>query len=171
MAASTNKKVVVARFEREPVAGFVQTPSGFTPDAVELLTPAGTLLLLPYSEVKAVCFVRDFADGDGWRPHRAYAARPKTPGLWVRMTFRDGDVAEGVVANNLTLIEPNGFQVVLPDPAFAGQRYFVPRAALRDMVALGVIGGALKRKRPAKVETDAGQMEMFGDRGTEGSSA
>ena len=159
MAASTNKKVVVTRFEREPLAGFVQTPGGFAADAVELLTPSGTLLRIPNSEIKAVCFVRDFADGDTWRPHRTYAARPKSPGLWVRLTFQDGDTAEGVIANNLTLLDPSGFQIVLPDSSFAGQRYFVPREALRELVVLGVIGGAVKRK--PKPEPDAGQLEMF----------
>ena len=161
MATSTNKKVVVTRFEREPVPGFVQTPGGFSTDSVELLSPSGTLLRIPYSEAKAVCFVRDFEDGDGWRPHRAYAARPKTPGLWVRLTFQDGDTSEGVIANNLMLLEPQGFQIILPDPSFAGQRLFVPREALRELVVLGVIGSGLKRKRVAKPEADAGQLEMF----------
>ena len=53
----------MTRFDREPVEGFVQTPAGFSPDAVELLTPAGNLFRLPYPDVKAVCFIRDF-DGN-----------------------------------------------------------------------------------------------------------
>jgi hypothetical protein len=154
VASSTNKKVIVTRFEREPVPGFVQTPGGFTAQAVELLTPSGSLLQIPYSEVKAVCFVRDFEDGDGWQPHRAYAARPKTPGLWVKLTFQDRDTCEGVIANNFMQLEPSGFQVTLPNPTFAGQRVFVPREALQELVVLGVVGAGAKRKPAAKVTSE-----------------
>ena len=122
--------MIVTRFDREPVPGFVQTPGGFAADSVELLTPSGTVVRVPYSEVKAVCFVRDFEDGDGWRQDRTYAARPKTAGLWVRLRFQDGDTSEGVIPNNLMLLEPEGFQIILPDPSFMGQRLFVPREAL-----------------------------------------
>lgn len=160
MAPSTSKKVIVIRFDREPVPGFVHTPGGFALNSVELLSPSGILLRLAYSEVKAVCFVRDFEDGDGWRPHRAYAARPKTPGLWVRLTFRDGDTSEGVISNNLMLLESAGFQIIVPDPSFAGQRIFVPREALREVIVLGVIGSAAKRRRPAKAESED-QLGLF----------
>jgi hypothetical protein len=162
VAPSTNKKVIAIRFERDSVSGFVQTPGGFASDGLELLTPSGTLVRLPHSEVKAVCFVRDFDDDDGWKPHRAYAARPKTPGLWVRLAFRDGDTSEGVIPNNLMLLEPSGFQIILPDPSFLGQRMFVPREALRDLQVLGVIGSPLKRKRAARPEAEeTDQLEMF----------
>jgi hypothetical protein len=161
-SVATNKKVIVTRFDRDPVPGFVQTPGGFSADSVELLTPSGTLVHVPYSEVKAVCFVRDFEDGDGWHANRAYAARPKTAGLWVRLTFRDGDTSEGVIPNNLMLLEPEGFQVIPPDPSFLGQRLFVPREALRELLVLGVIGSPLKRKRPAKAEPEStDQLGLF----------
>ena len=158
MALTTNKKVFVTRFERESVQGFVQTPGGFTDDSVELLTPAGTLLRFPYSEVKAVCFVRDFDGGDTWREHRSFASRPKAPGLWVRLVFLDNDSTEGMLANNLMLLEPNGFFITPPDPSFQNQRIFVPRVALREVQVVGVIGSRAKVPKPPKA---AGQLEMF----------
>ena len=148
----------MTRFERESVHGFVQTPGGFTADSVELLTPAGALMQLSYSEVKAVCFVRDFDAGDTWREHRSFASRPKAPGLWVRLVFQDADSTEGMLANNLMLLEPNGFFITPPDPTFQNQRIFVPRMALREVQVVGVIGGKRKVARPAKPE---GQLEMF----------
>ena len=69
--------------------------------------------------------------GETWREHRAFATRPKSPGLWVRLVFRDGDSIEGMLANNLMLLEPAGFCIIPPDPTFQNQRIFVPRAALR----------------------------------------
>ncbi|MSV36203.1 MAG: hypothetical protein EXQ47_11500 [Bryobacterales bacterium] len=161
MAPTTNKKVLVVRFERESVEGFVQTPGGFTATAVELLTPGGNLSQLPYEQVKAVCFIRDFAGGDTWREHRTFASRPKTPGLWVRLVFRDGDTAEGIATSNLLLLEPTGFHVIPPDPTFQNQRVFVPRAALREVQVLGVIGSRPRRpgRRPTQEESD--QLTMF----------
>jgi uncharacterized protein DUF6982 len=162
VALSAHKKVFVARFEREPTHGFVQTPSSFTSDAVELLTPQGALQILPYSEVKAVCFVRDFESGESWRERRAFATRPKTPGLWVRLTFRDGDTAEGLLPNNLLQVESFGFFLIPPDPTFQNQRIFVPREALTEVQVLGVIGSALRRPKAAKpAAADDGQLEMF----------
>ena len=160
MPPTTNKKVFVTRFERESVPGFVQTPGGFTEASVELLTPAGNLVQLPYQEVKAVSFIRDFESGDTWREHRSFTSRPKTTGLWVRLVFRDGDTAEGILANNLLLTEPTGYYVIPPDPTFQNQRVFVPRAALRELLVLGVIGSRPRRApKPPKGESD--QLTMF----------
>jgi hypothetical protein len=164
VATSTNKKVLVTRFERESVAGFVQTPGGLGVEAVELLTPSGSLVRLPYSEVKAVCFVRDFEGGETWREHRAFATRPKTPGLWIKLVFRDQDSTEGLLANNLMLVEEAGFHIIPPDPTFQSQRIFVPRMALREVQVLGVIGSGLRRRKAAKPDMAKGpsdQIELF----------
>lgn len=164
MAVTSNKKVVVARFERAPLHGFLQVPGGLTPEAAELLTPDGTLLVTPFQEIKVVCFVRDFEDAQSWREHRTFASRPKTPGLWVRLRFRDGDELEGLLPNNLLLVEPGGLTVVPPDPAAHNQRIFVPRQALRSAEVLGVIGSPLRRRRakpPAREVAAQRQIEMF----------
>jgi len=163
VAGITNRKVLIARFDRETLSGFVQTPGGFSADSVELLTQAGTLIRVPYSETKAVCFVRDFESGETWREHRSFASRPKSTGLWVRVQFRDGDSIEGMLANNLMLVEPEGFGIVPPDPTFHNQRIFVPRAAIEDLQVLGVIGSPLKRRPAKKTGNTVDQLEMFGE--------
>ena len=164
MALTTNKRVLLARFDRETLAGFVQTPSGFGAESIELLTPEGTVIQVPYTETKVVCFVRDFEAGESWRDHRTFATRPKSAGLWVRLLFRDGDSVEGMLANNLLLVEPAGFSIIPPDPTFQNQRLFVPRAALADVQVLGVIGSGVKRRPAKKVDEDQGQLQMFEDR-------
>jgi hypothetical protein len=156
---STNKKVLVARFDRSPMVGFVRSPDGFEPDGFDLLTPEGSHARVAYDETKVVCFVRDLEAGETWREHRAFATRPKSPGLWVRLAFRDGDSLEGIAPNNLLLVEGPGFSIVPPDPTFQNQRIFVPRVALTDVQVLGVIGSALRRRK-AKVETPD-QLKMF----------
>lgn len=163
MAGTANKKVLVGRFDRETLRGFVQSPGGFELDRLELLTPEGALLKIPYSETKVVCFVRDFDAGETWREHRTFSTRPKTAGLWVRLRFRDGDSLEGMLGNNLMLVEPSGFSIIPPDPTFQNQRIFVPRAALADVQVLGVIGSPLRRRTTKKVEKEEGQLKMFGE--------
>ena len=160
MALASNKKVLIVRFERESLQGFVQTPAGLEGEAIELLRLDGSLVRVPLTETKIVCFVRDFDAGELWREHPAFATRPKTPGLWVRFRFRDGDWLEGLAPNNLLQIEPAGFSAIPPDPSFQNQRVFIPRPALTGVEVLGVIGSPLRR-RGAKPARDQDQLKMF----------
>ena len=146
MAGSTTKKVLIRRFEREPLAGFVNPQLYLRAAGVELLTPAGAVNLVPYDEIKTVCFVKDFEAHEEAR--KVFNTRPKTDGLWVRMTFRDEEVMEGILANNLLQLEPYGFTVVPPDPYSNNQRIFLPRAALKELQVLGVVGSPLRRRKP-----------------------
>lgn len=153
---------MVARFDRAPLQGFVQTPGGLQADVLELLTPEGTLIKIPYSEMKAVCFVRDFETAETWKRNRSFAARPKSPGLWVQLRFRDGDTLEGLIPNNLLQAEPAGFSVIPPDPTFQNQRVFVPKEALESVQVLGVIGSPLRRRaKEAAAKEKDDQLEMF----------
>jgi hypothetical protein len=115
---------------------------------------------VPFTDTKAVCFVRDFDAGETWQKHRAFLTRPKTAGLWVRLRFRDGDSLEGLIANNLMLVETNGISVVPPDPTYQNQKIFVPREALANVEVLGVIGSSARRKAKAAGEREE-QLKMF----------
>ncbi len=145
MANSTAKKVVVTRFDRENLTGFVNTLSYLQPTAIEILKPDGSLVLLPYEEVKSVCFVKDFtAEAE---PRRIFMTRPKLEGLWVRMQFRDGEVLDGILPNNLLAWDIAGFTVTPPEPDANNQLVFVPRSALKSIQVLGVVGSPLRAKR------------------------
>jgi hypothetical protein len=145
VAGSTVKKVVVRRFDRENLIGFVNAFSYLQPSAIELLTPEGSLVLLPYEDVKSVCFVKDFeAEAES---RRIFMTRPKLEGLWVRMFFRDGEVLDGILPNNLLAGEIAGFTVTPPEPDANNQRVFVPRSALKSIQVLGVVGSPLRTRR------------------------
>lgn len=145
MASSTAKKVIVRRFDRENLTGFVNIFSYLQPNAIELLTPEGALVLLPYDEVRSVCFVKDFeAEAES---RRVFMTRPKLEGLWVRMMFRDGEILDGILPNNLLAWEVSGFTVTPPEPDANNQRVFVPRSALKSIQVLGVVGSPLRPKR------------------------
>jgi hypothetical protein len=159
LGVSTNKKVLVARFDREPLSGFVSPQSYLLPGGVELLTQEGALNTVPYEEIKLVCFVRDFQQGEPRKELRVFTTRPKMEGLWIRMRFRDGDVMDGVLANNLLQLDSIGFSVIPPDPGFQNQRIFVPKAALSSIQVLGVVGSPLRIRKPKEVAKE--QIEMF----------
>lgn len=148
MNISTNKKVVVRRFDREPVAGFVNPQTYLQPGGMEVLSLSGSLAVIPYHEAKAVCFVRDFDLAEPPPERRVFNTRPRLNGIWVRMRFRDGELMDGLLANNLLQLEPYGFTVVPPNPSSNNQRIFVPRAALRDLQVLGVVGSPLRPSKP-----------------------
>lgn len=160
MSASTTKKVLIQRFEKEPLAGFVSPLVYLTSTGIEVLTTSGTIVEIPFTEIKTVCFVKDFHAADLNRERRLFLTRPKTEGLWVRMKFRDGDCMDGILANNLLLIEPQGFTLVPPDASLNNQKVFVPRAALTELQVMGVVGSPLRKPRK-KAAAQQQQLKMF----------
>ena len=157
MAVSTTKKALVRRFDREPLAGFLHPHEYQQPSGVQILTPAGAVVSVPYAEIKTVCFVRDW-DAPA-EPSRIFHTRPKMEGLWIRMTFRDGELMDGILPNNLLLWDIFGYSVIPPEPYANNQKVFIPRQALQQVQVLGVVGSPLTRKR-TKAAADE-QISLF----------
>lgn len=147
MAGSTTKKAIIRRFDRESLAGYVNPASYLQLTGVELLSAEGNLATIPYDEIKTISFVREF-ESEPENERRVFNTRPKMEGLWVSFQFRDGEVLEGVMPNNLLTVEPHGFAVIPPDPYSNQQRIFIPRTAVRAAEVLGVVGSPLKRRKP-----------------------
>jgi len=146
LASSTTKKAVIRRFQKEPLAGYVNPASYLQPAGVDLLSALGNVSTVPYEEIKTISFVRDF-EGAGEAGRRVFVTRPKMEGLWVSLQFRDGEVMEGIMSNNLLQLEPYGFTVIPPDPYSGHQRVFIPRAAVAFVEVLGVVGSPLKKRK------------------------
>jgi hypothetical protein len=146
LAASTTKKATIRRYDRESLEGYLNPVSFLQPTGVELLSTNGNILTVPYGEIKAIAFVREFG-GDPVPDRRVFNTRPKMEGLWISLEFRDGEVLEGVIPNNLLQLESYGFTVIPPDSFGNNQRYFVPRVSLRSVEVLGVVGSPLKRRK------------------------
>ena len=159
MASSTSKRVSIQRFDRESLQGYVN-PSAYLGDAgVELLSQTGSVSVIPYEDVKAVCFVAGFEGSNPFR-NKTFTSRPKAAGLWVRLRFRDGESMDGVIPNNLLQIETHGFTITPPDLGGGGaQRLFVPRVSLASMEVLGVVGSALRAQK--KKPEPENQLKMF----------
>jgi len=157
---STHKKVIVRKLDRDAVQGYV-APSSFVADGkLELLNTSGKLVLIDLDEIKGVYFVREFNDSESLN-RKTFAARPRSEGLWVRLHFRDGEVIEGMMPNELTQLGAEGFLIIPPDTRSNTQRIFVPKAALESLTVLAVIGGPQARRK--KEPPAEAQVPMFSE--------
>jgi hypothetical protein len=157
LGVSTSKKVVLQRFDRDPVSGFINPGAWLTPAGVELITVSGAVLTVPYSEIRWVSFVREFGSDPTVGMRRAFLSRPRMEGLWLKLLFRDQSTLEGVIGNDLLQVESLGLHVLPPDTA---QRIWVPRAALAAIQVLGVTGSPWRsKKKPAAPREQIGLFE------------
>jgi hypothetical protein len=165
---STTKKVYVRRLDHQLLAGYVAPQTYLRPEGIELIGRTAEVSLIPYGQIKAIYFVREF-EGDPEADRKLFASRPKLDGLWVRLKFRDGELLEGVLPNNLLLMTEHGLTLTPPDANSNTHRVFVPRAALEDLKVLGVIGspvhgGRRRHKEPAKEQMDLFEQGAAGAR-------
>ncbi len=155
---STHKKVIVRKMDRDSVQGYV-APVFIADGKVELLNTSGKVVLIELADVKGVYFVREFDESENFA-RKTFATRPRTEGLWVRLKFRDNEILEGMMPNDLTQLSGEGFLFTPPDTRSNTQRIFVPRSALAELTVLAVIGGAGRRRRRAAAAPEA-QVPMF----------
>jgi hypothetical protein len=157
---STHKKVVVRKMDRDSINGHV-APANFVREGkLELLNTSGNVVAIDLKDIKAVYFVREFGDFES--PNRkTFTSRPRTEGLWVRLKFKDNEVVEGMMPNDLSLTTAEGFLINPPDLRSNTQRIFVPRTALESLTVLAVIGATHRRRKGGPADTR--QVPMFGE--------
>ena len=170
-AMSSQKKVIVRRFLGDSIAGYLPHSGFIDGGMVSLLDLAGRLTPIALLDLKFIAYVRDFnlpeASSIEHSLRRSYLARPRSEGLWVKVTFRSGDQLEGLASSGLPLIDEildaNGLHLTPPDPRANTQRVYVPRAAMRQLDLLGVISSAARqRSSSSKARPLPAQDELFG---------
>jgi Family of unknown function (DUF6982) len=156
--ATTRKKVIVRKIDRDSVNGYVNA-SFISEGKLELLNTAGNVVAIDLKDVKGVYFVREFGDSE-LLLRKTFTSRPRIEGLWVRLRFRDNETIEGMISNDLVQEGTEGFTIIPPDTRSNTQRIFVPRSALAEMTVIGVIGEKKARGRGPRPE-DTRQVPMF----------
>jgi hypothetical protein len=171
--SSAHKKVIVRRFTGEtlpgylPLATFVRNRTA--QNALDLLDLEGRVVPLLLHDIKHVSYVRDFNLSDSTNPERltrrTFLARPRTEGLWLRMTFRSGDLLEGLAPTDLglldDLINDAGLQIIPPDTRSNTQRIYVPRTSLTNLQLLAVITSPSRRKPLPAASVPTLQEDLF----------
>jgi hypothetical protein len=155
---STHKKVIVHKVDRDSINGYVAPATFVREGKLELLNTSGNVVAIEVKDIKVVYFVRDFGDADLLN-RKTFATRPRTEGLWVRLKFKDSEVLEGMMPNDLSLTTGDGFLINPPDLRSNVQRLFVPRSALESLTVLAVIGATRRQRRG--IAADTGQVPMF----------
>src|SRR5271165_2088464 len=157
---STHKKVIVRKMDRDSISGYVSPAQFVNEGKLELLNTSGNVVAMDLREIKGVYFVREFGDSESLT-RKTFTSRPRTEGLWVRLKFKDNEVLEGMMPNDLTQTTAEGFLINPPDLRSNTQRIFVPRMALESLTVLAVIG-ATRRQRKG-MPADTRQVQLFGE--------
>lgn len=161
-ASSTHKKVVVLLLDRTPLMGYLNAAGLGRAETIDLLTPDGEHRSIELNDVKSIHFVREFVES--FSPERKiFLSRPKLDGLWVRLRFRDEDVMEGIVANDLLDLLDTGVQLTPPDLHGNTLRLFIPRSALAEVKVLGVVGVARRGPPDLRAAGAISQSKLFGE--------
>jgi hypothetical protein len=166
---NTRKKVIVRRFSGDTLPGYLPHDSFVRNSTVDLLDLSGRVLALPLNDIKTISYVRDFNLSDTQNPERltrrAFLARPRAEGLWLRLTFRTGDLLEGLAPTDLSLldalIDDAGLFLAPPDTRSNTQRIYVPRIAITELVLLAVITTPSRRPAPERQSKESLQDELF----------
>lgn len=151
--ATAHKKVVIRRFEADPLWGYLPASGFLAGEQVVLLLPDGRTNPIPFGEIKLIAYVRDFNLADKSDPERmgrrSFAGRPRGEGIWLRVEFRDGDLLEGLAGFDAgfidMLIEDRGLMFSPPDGRANTQKVFVPRPAIRTVELMGAIVSPAKK--------------------------
>jgi hypothetical protein len=164
--ASTRKPVIVRKFSRDWCGGYAASSFGHDEPELEILDLTGKVLRIGWDLVKWVCYVRDLPSPSGEQAnperllHKRFSIRPRSAGLWLRMTLTDGEELEGLAANDRSLIEGAGLLLTPPDTRSNTQRIYVPRQAIQTLEVVSLIGSG-GRRRTSGAEPASAQPELF----------
>lgn len=156
--SSSRKKVILRRSrpggQADILPGYLPF-SGFVRNrAFDLLDLTGRVVPIQLNDVKLISYVRDFNLADTVNPERlirrTFLARPRTEGLWLRLTFTSGELLEGLAPTDITLLDDlvndAGLFLIPPDIRSNTQRIYVPRTSIAELQLIAVITSPSKKK-------------------------
>ena len=92
---------------------------------------------IPLDGVKAIFFVKSF-EGKWHDDLRFHDHLPAPECLWVRATFDDGEIIEGLIGNNHNFVVQPGFFMSPIDPEGNNWLIYVLKTKLKDLQILGL---------------------------------
>lgn len=162
--SSSRKKAIFRKYSRDWVAGYVPMADFVQEARVEMLGLDGKVFQLAVEDLKWICYVRDFNSGELNNPERlvrkTFAGRPRGEGLFIRARLKDGDVIEGLAANDVTLVNSEGVFLTPPDLRSNTQRLWIPQSSLDELDVIAVVGTA-RRKPSVLTPAEAAEQEKL----------
>jgi hypothetical protein len=162
--AISRKKTIARKLSQEWLAGYLPSSGFLRSGTVELLALDGKTQQLDAASLKWICYVRDFNSGEAANPERilrkTFTGRPRMEGLLLRIRLTDGDLIEGLAANDLSLVSGEGLFLTPPDVRSNTQRIWIPPSTIAELEVIAVIGAA-RRKQPTPPKTPPAQESLF----------
>jgi len=165
--SSSRKKAIFRKLSRDWLAGYLAAGDFVRDGRVEMLDLEGKVVALAVEDLKWICYVRDFNSGELNNPERllrkTFAGRPRGEGLFLRVRLKDGELVEGLAANDASLVSSDGVFLTPPDLRSNTQRIWIPKAALESLEVVAVVGGAKKPRTAVSQQSSetAVQDELF----------
>jgi len=92
---------------------------------------------IPLEGVKAIFFVKSF-EGKWHDDLRFHDHLPPPECLWVRATFDDGEIIEGLIDNRCNYVTGAGFYMFPVDPEGNNWLIYILKSKLKDFQVLGL---------------------------------
>jgi hypothetical protein len=168
--SGSRKKAIVCGKDGSRQFGYLAASGFVHPErTLELLDLSGRVVALSLNEVRMVAFVRDFNVGDATNPERlmrrTFLARPRSDGLWVRITFTDGEILEGLASADLALLDDvladAGVHLSPPDTRANTQWLYIPRTSIATLQMVSVVTSARKPAKAIRAHSSQAQDTLF----------
>jgi hypothetical protein len=146
MTQFTSSQVVIQLLGR-PIKGHLlddlatvrtERPEGDLKVVKLRLLETGEEIEVPLAEAKAVFFVKTFAGELNHSDLRFYDGSTPNEYLWVRLTFVDGEVLEGMIQNSSAFILSEGIWITPTDPTGNNWLVYALKSQLRQFEVLGL---------------------------------
>lgn len=90
------------------------------------------------SSLKAIFFVKSFEGTTDYSEFKVFTHQPSGKGVWVRVSFRDGEIMEGIAPNAISTFAGPVFSLTPPDPRSNNETVIVSKQCLKEMQILGL---------------------------------
>lgn len=140
--------VIVRTFEGDSVRGYIASASDKQDEAESPCPPLTGHTIFAAAEgdekaavkmdrIKAIHLMRDREDGAD-QVVRFFDSAPAPSTLWVRVSFRDGELMEGAIQNTLPSISAPLLELQPLDHKADRQCVWIPRAAIAELQVITV---------------------------------
>jgi len=133
------RKVIARKLDGQTIKGYLETTRDLASTKnITIVSLAGKVNRVPKVKMKALFFVRKFSGNKEYNEIKFFRTQPKIDGLWVRVSFYDDELLEGLIVNSSHFLLDDGFYLRPPDPHSNNRLIYVVKAALKDFSVLGV---------------------------------
>lgn len=142
--SSDERTRVVVHFADRTVKGYISPPAPDEPaesrprrGVIRVRRLDGVLEEISLVQTQGVYFVKEFEESSAHENLLFFNMKPEEL-LWVRLTFRNGEVMEGLIDNGAQLLVEPGFLVTPTDPTSNYLFIFVMKTQVQDFKVLGL---------------------------------